>query len=76
MEVLQLSPNLSSSFKDSIGSANFDRRNHPQFIRTYTNHQNEMKSKIGDVFLTSTNLNKQEDNKMHNFITNQIFCRK
>ena len=65
---------ISSSFKDSIGSSKSERRNHHQLTRSYTNRQNDMKFKIGDV-LDECNLDfsKQGDDKMRNFVTNHIF---
>ena len=65
---------ISSSFKDSIGSSKSERRNHHQLTRAYTNRQNDMKFKIGDV-LDKCNLDfsKQGDDKMRNFVTNHIF---
>ena len=64
---------ISQSFKIGNGVTN-DKQKHHQFTNAYTNRQNDMKIKLGEV-LENYNLDfdKKEDRNLRNFVTNQIY---
>ena len=64
---------IAQSFKNANGVTN-DKQKHHQFTNAYTNRQNDMKIKLGEV-LENYNLDfdKKEDRNLRNFVTNQIY---